>query len=38
MNLFREVEINCIGIGEVQLGFLKRMADIGQGKAVHIGG
>ncbi|MDP6539434.1 MAG: hypothetical protein QF903_12945 [Planctomycetota bacterium] len=38
MNLFREVEINCIGVGEVQLGFLRRMADIGQGKAVHMGG
>jgi hypothetical protein len=38
MNLFREVEINCIGIGEARLDFLRRLAAIGQGDAVLIGG
>lgn len=31
MNLFREVEIHCIAIGEVQQGWLQRLADLGLG-------
>jgi len=37
MNLFRAVEINCIGIGEVQMGFLSQLARIGLGRAVNAG-
>ncbi len=38
MNLFRRVELHCIGIGDVQIGFLKMLADIGLGQTVQIGG
>jgi tetratricopeptide (TPR) repeat protein len=37
MNLFREVELHGIAIGEVQMPFLKMLADIGMGQAVQIG-
>lgn len=32
MNLFREVEIHCISIGETQQGWLQKLADIGLGQ------
>ena len=37
LNLFRKVEIHCIGTGEVQMGPLKRLATIGMGKAIAVG-
>jgi len=37
MNLFREVELHCIAIGEVQMGFVQQLANIGMGKAVQLG-
>lgn len=37
MNMFREVELHCIAIGEVQMAFVKMLADIGMGQAVQMG-
>ena len=38
MNLFREVEINCIGIGEARMQFLQNLARLGLGKVQQVGG
>lgn len=37
MNLFRNVEIHCIGIGEVQFSQLDRLAKLGLGKSKRYG-
>lgn len=37
MNLVRRVRIQCIGIGEAQMGWLRPMAIKGRGKAVFFG-
>ena len=37
MNLFREVELHCVAIGEVRMGFVEELAWIGMGKAVRVG-
>lgn len=37
MNMFREVELHAIAIGEVQMPFLEMLAKIGLGKAVKVG-
>lgn len=37
LNLFRKVEIHCIGMGEARMPLLKQMATIGRGKARKIG-
>lgn len=36
MNLLRKVLINCIGIGEAKLGWLKLIAKLGRGKTVYF--
>ena len=38
MNLFRTAEIHCVGIGEANHDLLKRLARIGNGKALNIQG
>ena len=37
MNLFREVELHTIAIGEVQLPFMRALADIGMGRSIRVG-
>jgi hypothetical protein len=37
MNLVRRVRIQCIGIGEAQMGWLRPIAIKGRGKAVYFG-
>jgi hypothetical protein len=37
LNLFRHVEIHCIGIGEANRGFLQQIAGTGLGKSKFIG-
>ncbi len=36
MNLLRKVLINCIGIGEAKLGWLKSISRLGRGKTVYF--
>ena len=36
-NLFRQVEIHCLGIGEANMGFLGQLARIGLGESRRIG-
>jgi hypothetical protein len=38
MNLFRRVEVHCIGIGEANDGLLRSMAKIGMGEFRSLGG
>jgi len=35
LNLFRHVEIHCVGIGEADMGFLSQIARIGLGGKTH---
>jgi hypothetical protein len=37
MNMFRNAEIHCIGIGRASMGLLRQIADCGQGTARAIG-
>lgn len=37
MNLFRKVEIHCIGLGEVTASALRRLADLGLGRTQSFG-
>lgn len=38
LNLFRRAEIHCVGIGQPNMPLLKRIAAIGRGKAIQVGG
>jgi len=37
MNLFRQVEIHCVGIGEAQQSYLRSLASVGLGRVRMIG-
>lgn len=37
LNLFREVEIHCISIGEASRGLLEKLAEIGHGSVTELG-
>ena len=38
LNLFRKVEIHCVGMGEANMNLLRSLATIGRGEAIHIRG
>ena len=37
LNLFRKIEIHCVGMGEAEMGTLWSLADVGLGQAIKIG-
>ncbi len=37
LNLFRKMEIHCIGLGEARMGLLRRIAALGLGKTKKVG-
>ncbi|MFQ5844208.1 MAG: hypothetical protein ACE5JG_04390 [Planctomycetota bacterium] len=38
LNLFRKVEIHCVGMGEASMHLLRSLASIGRGHALKLGG
>jgi len=38
MNLFRKVEIHCVGMGEASMSLLESLAGAGKGEAINLGG
>ncbi len=38
LNLFRKVEIHCVGMGEANMSLMQRLAAIGLGKAISLRG
>lgn len=37
MNAFRRIRIHCIGLGEANMGLLKRLAEMGHGETFQVG-
>ena len=37
MNAFRRIRMHCIGLGEANMGLLKRLAKMGNGETFSMG-
>jgi hypothetical protein len=36
LNLFRKVEIHCVGMGDAQMSILETIASLGKGQALDL--
>jgi len=37
MNAFRRIRLHCIGLGEANMGLLRRLAEMGHGEVYAVG-